>query len=229
MANKANCYERIKKTLASSRYHQVKQKWILINPACGEKISQKDGVYEKTLSQGQPRTLLLNQLLHDEDLSRFDAIIIVDDDIVLPRYFVDAYVEANDALDFALSQPARTPNSYISHAITKKVAGLLGRQTNFVEIGPLVFISRLLFSCLLPFDSETPMGFGLDVVWPVLVEEKGLKMGIIDAVPVDHSLRPPGSSYAMDSVITEMSRYLSTRKHIKAAQVIRTIRQDQDR
>ena len=150
---------------------------------------------------------------------------------MLPPYFIDAYVEANDILGFALSQPARTPNSYISHDITKRVAGLLGRQTNFVEIGPLAFISRPLFSSLLPFDGEAeiPMGLGLDLVWPISVEKKGLKMGIIDAVPVDHSLRPPGSGYAMDSAIADMARYLSTRQHIEGAQVIQSIRQDQGR
>jgi len=224
LAYKRNYYQHLKYEFGKSVSHRVNQKWIVIDPSAAERVCDSGPIYEKRIKSGQPRMNLLNSLLHDEDLSAFDFLIITDDDIKLPKGFLDAYLATNADLGFSLSQPARTANSYISHGITRRVTGLFGRQTNFVEVGPLVCISNALFADLLPFDRDSGMGFGLDAVWPTIVQERKLTMGIIDSVPVDHSLRPPGNSYDFNKQIAEMGKFLSMRKHLTAEESFVTMR-----
>jgi hypothetical protein len=48
-------------------------------------------------------------------------------------------------------------------------------------------IDRSVYPIVLPFDRRSPTGWGLDFVWPVLMESNGLRMGIVDATPVSYS------------------------------------------
>lgn len=58
------------------------------------------------------------------------------------------------------------------------------------------------------------MGWGYDLTWPIVAGDHNLRIGIIDGVPVDHSLRTRGALYAWKDELTVMSRYLSTRPHV---------------
>ncbi len=223
---KKNYLRHLQREFSSSSDHEVRQKWIIIDREAGGAIVDTPQLYELYTAQAQPRMTFLNALLRDEDLSRFDHLIISDDDIKLPHRFVDAYMVTNSALGFSISQPARTLNSYISHKITRRVKGLIGRQTHFVEIGPLVCISKSLFAHILPFDSATPSsGFGLDVIWPQVVFDLGLTMGIIDSVTVDHSLRPTGVTYDFGRAISDMAEYLSTRRQLSQDMMERVVKE----
>ena len=62
------------------------------------------------------------------------------------------------------------------------------------------------------------MGWGLDLVWPVTVERAGLRMGIVDAVPVRHSLRRPAQHYRHGHAQAEMHAYLERREHLRIEQ-----------
>ncbi len=150
--------------------------------------------------------------------------MLVDDDIALPRGFIDDYIAMHRRLGFSLSQPARTFNSYINFPITKRVPGLLGRQTHFVEGGPVVCISKELFKDLLPLDEAAPNSYGADLTWPPIVQARGLTMGVVDCVPVDHSLRPAATTYDLQPTIEAMGRYLSTRAHVRESDMAVNIR-----
>jgi len=117
--------------------------------------------------------------------------------------------------DFALCQPARTHDSYVDHCFVARLSGLLARQTRFVEIGPLVCVRSDAAPLLLPFNENCGMGWGLDFVWPVIMENAGLRMGIIDAVPVAHRIRKPTANYMYEDAHREMVRTLATNKHLK--------------
>ena len=71
------------------------------------------------------------------------------------------------------------------------------------------------FSFLLPFDQSAPMGWGLDFVWPRQLEARGLRLGIIDAVPLRHSLRKPVAHYDYDDTNQAMSAFLSSHEHVE--------------
>ena len=67
------------------------------------------------------------------------------------------------------------------------------------------------------------MGWGYDLVWPVTAQDHGLRLGIVDATPIDHSLRPRGALYAEGEVLAQMSRYLSTRRHMQGPETFRVV------
>ena len=58
------------------------------------------------------------------------------------------------------------------------------------------------------------MGWGYDFVWPVLIEEAGLRMGIVDATPVEHNLRKPVDLYDTRDAALAMRRFLASRPHL---------------
>ena len=63
------------------------------------------------------------------------------------------------------------------------------RVTAFVEIGPVVALRATTFAQLLPFP-DLRMGWGLDAHWAAVARAHGWRMGIVDALPVTHLLRP---------------------------------------
>jgi hypothetical protein len=49
-------------------------------------------------------------------------------------------------------------------------------------------------------------------------------MGVIDCVPVDHSLRAAATTYELQPTIAAMGRYLSTRAHVRERDMAVNIR-----
>jgi hypothetical protein len=158
--------------------------------------------------------LLLNQLLAETDIDRYEFIVVCDDDIVLPSGFIDRYLELVTRYEFGLAQPARTHESFIDHPFVEQLDGLAARWTRFVEIGPLFSVHRRAVALLLPFDESSPMGWGYDFFWPSLIADAGLKMGIVDATPVAHSFRKPVSYYEHGTSSRDMERFLRQRSHL---------------
>lgn len=150
----------------------------------------------------------INQTLTQSLLTWADMLIVTDDDIELPFSFLDRYLDIVTRADLALAQPARALGSTADHVLTLQYPGVAWRETRFVEIGPLFSIRRDLFDTLLPFDEESPMGWGYDYVWPRQVAERGLRMGIVDLVPVMHRFRP-GHSYDQHEEHQRMQKYLA--------------------
>lgn len=75
----------------------------------------------------------------------------------------------------------------------------------------------------MPLDTSSPMGWGLDFVWPIDVIKQNLSMGIIDAVPIAHSLRPTAKSYSHSDAIREMDSYLENREHLKPEEAMKVL------
>jgi hypothetical protein len=171
----------------------------------------------------RPKFDLLNELLAGHDLSRYDHVLLVDDDIALPLGFVDQLLAWQEAAGFALAQPARTWRSFVDHRIVTQQPGVSTRRTRFVEIGPVVSIARAAFGLLLPFDLESPMGWGYENVWAHRVQAAGLSMGIVDAVPVDHVLRPPVANYRWDAADAQRRRFLSANEHLPLDACMRVV------
>jgi hypothetical protein len=58
------------------------------------------------------------------------------------------------------------------------------------------------------------MGWGLDLVWPGILERVGLRMGIIDAAPIAHRLRKPVSGYTHEAAARGMFDRLAAHPHL---------------
>jgi glycosyltransferase involved in cell wall biosynthesis len=161
-----------------------------------------------------PKFVLLNRLLAEIEIERYRYLLVVDDDIELPPGFLDRFLAIQEVRDFTLAQPARTHDSYTDHQFVNQLMGVESRCTRFVEIGPLFSLRRDGFASLLPFDEDAPMGWGLDFVWPVVLEHHGRRLGIVDATPVRHALRKPVSTYDYTETQTAMQVFLARRSHL---------------
>jgi hypothetical protein len=171
-----------------------------------------------------PKFSIVNRLLAAEDLSTYDYVIVTDDDIELPKGFLDLFIGLQATLGFALAQPARSLQSNADHAVTVERHSCIARQTRFVEIGPLFSVASSAFDLLLPFDEAFYMGWGLDHVWPVLLQRAHMTLGVIDMVPVHHRMRPVASTYSGDTARGLMSSSLVGRETIDPSDMIHPIR-----
>ena len=212
LADKKNTAEHLVKQFKRSKQWQVTQKWAAIGKTAPS--GRVAGVTVLQVKEGLLKYEMINRLLAGEQLDGYDFVIISDDDITLPPDFLDNFLDLQLRHNFALAQPARTHQSYIDHVFVERLDGITARRTLFNEIGPLNSFRRDAFRLLFPFDvSITPMGWGYDFVWPLLMEQNSLKVGIIDATPVDHSLRKPVSYYRHEEARRQMEDYLSRTPH----------------
>ncbi|WP_230081295.1 hypothetical protein [Aeromicrobium senzhongii] len=154
----------------------------------------------------------LNELVEADD-GESDWLLIVDDDVLLPRGFLDRMVEVCRRCDFALAQPAQTRFSNANWPIAKRHFLSLARETKFVEIGPVTLVRRDAVRLLTPFPADLRYGWGLDFVWSEVMERHGLGMGIVDALAVEHASRAVASTYSWDSAQEEGRRFLETVDH----------------
>jgi len=215
LQDRPNHYDHIASALGNSSYHYVHQVWAVLKSE--QRLKSKEGVEHVYIDDFIPRSELINSLLKRAASKNYDYIIIVDDDIRLPRDFVDQFLFRQELYDFSLAQPARTPDSIISHAITIQKKTVLARETLFVEIGPLVSIRKDAQNLILPLDTGSEMGWGLDYVWPYIVSKSNQKMGVIDVVPIAHTLRGTGNSYDSAEAEAQMEKYLSERPHLSVS------------
>lgn len=200
--------------LASSRTHEVTQRWTALAPG-GVGFFDLPCTVTIVVDRA-PKFALIDATTRDA--GAFDWVLIIDDDVELPEGFLDRFIALADRYDFALCQPARTEDSYIDHSIVMRMPGLAARRTRFVEIGPVFAIRRDAMPLLMPFGAECGMGWGLDFVWPGIIEPAGLRMGIIDATPVAHRLRKPVAGYSHGDASQEMFRRMAAHPHLSHAE-----------
>lgn len=212
----ANHAAMISRELLGSRDWEVDLRWASVGADSSEAPADPELKALTRLHSPErvPKFVLLNRLLAEVEIERYRYLLVVDDDIELSPDFVDRFLAIQEARDFTLAQPARTHDGYTDHQFVNQLLGVESRRTRFVEIGPLFSLRRDGFASLLPFDEEAPMGWGLDFVWPVVLEAQGRRLGIVDAVPVRHALRKPVSTYDYTETQTAMQAFLARRPHL---------------
>jgi GT2 family glycosyltransferase len=141
----------------------------------------------------------------------FDWLLIVDDDVALVPRFLDRLVGLAEAARLDLAGPAQRRHGHAAWPVTRREPGVVWRETTFVEIGPVTLISRRAADVLLPFPDGTGMGWGLDAHWAAVAAEHGWRLGIVDALPVDHTAAPAGSGYDRDDARAAAEALLADR------------------
>jgi hypothetical protein len=164
----------------------------------------------------------LNRLLAAHPADAHDWLVVIDDDVVLPRHFLDHLVFLAERFDFQLVQPAHRARSHAAWRVTRRRAGSVARQTPFVEIGPVTAFARATFPVLLPFP-DVRMGWGLDMHWGALARERGWRCGVLDAVAIRHSVAPAGEAYSRAAAVAEARALLAERLHLTAAEAQTTL------
>ena len=158
----------------------------------------------------------LNAALRSHPPAGADWLLLIDDDVVLPRGFLDLFLLAAERAGLRLAQPAHAFASHAAWPVTRRRPGLMARRTRFVEIGPLTALHAEAYTALLPFP-ELQMGWGLDAFWSAQAERAGLPVGIVDVTPLRH-LRPVASAYPRAAAIAEAESFLAGRPYVTRAQ-----------
>ncbi len=164
----------------------------------------------------------LNRLLGDAP-PRHDWLLVVDDDVLLPRGFLDRFLFLAERFRFDLAQPAHRARSHAAWRVTRRRAGAVARQTPFVEIGPVTAFARRTFPTLLPFPGPLRMGWGLDLHWAALARQHGWRCGVLDAVAIAHVAAPAGAAYSHAAAVAEARAFLAGRPHLSAREAQTTI------
>lgn len=152
----------------------------------------------------------LNDLLDDHPAEGFDWLLIVDDDVTLPRDFLNRFVFLAERFDLALAQPAHRWRSHAAYSVTRRRPGAVLRETAFVEIGPLCALRALTFDEFLPFP-PLRAGWGLDSHWSAVARARGWRIGVVDGTPMRHGLRRIASSYSREAAVAEAREFLADR------------------
>lgn len=164
----------------------------------------------------------LNRMLARHSLEQLDWLLVVDDDVVLPRRFLDRFLFLAERFSLDLAQPAHAAGSHAAWEVTRRQAGSVVRETRFVEIGPVTAFAGRTLSTLLPFP-DLRMGWGLDLHWAALASERGWRCGVVDAVPIRHRAAPAASGYSRDQAIEEARAFLEDRPYLPATEAERTL------
>jgi hypothetical protein len=164
----------------------------------------------------------LDRLLAAHPADGHDWLLVVDDDVHLPRGFVDRFLFLCERFSLQLAQPAHRLNSHAAWPQTRRRSGSVVRETGFVEIGPVTAFARATFPALLPFP-ELRMGWGLDAHWAALAREHGWRCGVTDAVAIGHRAAPAADSYSREAAVAEARTFLAERPYLSAEQSQRTL------
>jgi GT2 family glycosyltransferase len=164
----------------------------------------------------------LNLLLEARDLDAHDWLLVMDDDIVLARGFLDRFLFLAERFELDLAQPAHRRASHAAWQVTRRRPRSLVRETAFVEIGPVTAFARRTFSTLLPFP-DLRMGWGLDMHWGALARERGWRCGVIDATPIRHRAAPVAGAYSREQALDEARAFLAERPHLNAREAQQTL------
>jgi len=221
LADRNNSAAHLAERFAASPGLVVEQRWMALGGRPSE--GRLSAVTVQVAREPTAKFTLLNRLLQPGDLDAFDFVVVCDDDIHVPHGFLPALIGHQQALDFAVAGPARSWNSHFDHAFSLRRPWLRARRTRFVECGPLVSFRRDAARLLLPFDEAGAM-WGFDLVWPEVIGRHGLAMGIVDALPIDHSLRPQAVAYDKAGEQAAMARYLAATPHLSMAEAFTVLR-----
>jgi len=164
----------------------------------------------------------LNALLAAHPLERRDWLLALDDDVALPRGFLDAFLFLAERFELKLAQPAHRRRSHAAWRVTRRRGGSVARETGFVEIGPVCAFHRDTFATLLPYP-QLQAGWGLDSHWAALARAHRWKIGVVDATPIRHVVRPIADSYRRDDAVAEAQAFLAERPYVTATEAQRTL------
>jgi GT2 family glycosyltransferase len=156
----------------------------------------------------------LDALLARHDLGAFDWVVVADDDVALPHGFLDTFLACAEAGGLALAQPAHRRHSHAAWDVTRRRAGSDWRETTFVEIGPVTAFDRTAAAALLPFPKNLKMGWGLDAHWSAVARERDWRIGVVDATPIGHTIRPAAEGYPRETAAAEARRFLDGRPYV---------------
>lgn len=141
-----------------------------------------------------PKWSCIADLLREQPqlIEQYDNFWFPDDDLAASTDVINRMFGLFRGLGLALAQPALTRNSYYSWKILLQQPDCVARYLSFVEVMAPIFTRESLRACL-PTFSQSRSGWGMDWVWPGLIEQRPQTIAVLDATPVHHT-RPLGGN-----------------------------------
>jgi hypothetical protein len=184
--------------------------------------SRHDVHFESTVVGQRGKFENLDHLLTRRPARGHDWLVVLDDDVSLPAGFLDSFIFLAERFGLQLAQPAHRRRSHAAWEVTRRQARSVVRETAFVEIGPVFAFAAVTFDVLLPFPALR-IGWGLDAHWSAVARQHGWRLGVVDATPVRHGLRPVATSYDHQGAIDEAREFLAERPYTKATEAQLTL------
>jgi GT2 family glycosyltransferase len=189
----------------------------LMDRARAELHRSRHDVTMRTVAMGAAgRFEHLNDLLLADPPDGYDWLLVVDDDVVLPRGFLDRFLLCAEDAGLLLAQPAHRLQSHAAWPVTRRRPGGAVRASHFAEIGPVTAFAAATHDALLPFP-PLRMGWGLDAHWGALARDHGWPVGVVDATPILHTT-PVGGGYDRAAAVAEAQAFLGARPYVTRAE-----------
>lgn len=157
----------------------------------------------------------LRSQLHQRLIDAFPGrpgndLILFDDDVEFAGSSPTEFLGLVHQFGLDVAQPAHARGSNTSHDFNRMKRFTIARETNFVETGPLVVFSPHAQTKLFPIPGDIQMGYGLDVWWSLRREPDALRLGIVDATPINHT-GAVRADYNADEEWRVLEEYLAKR------------------
>jgi hypothetical protein len=211
LIDQPNTVEHISQQLRADDHIELDLRWIALGSSNSKDLHPETVIQIK---EKRPKFDILNEIMACLSLDYYDYIMTIDDDVTLPIGFCSSVISISERHCFDLFQPARTYTSTRDHLLTLQRPWLEARRTLFVEIGPVFCFRGDFATNLVPFDGLSPMGYGYEFVWAERAQREGWRLGIIDATPMDHSMRPQASQYDNREAMQAGRALLEARPHL---------------
>lgn len=145
-----------------------------------------------------PKWPALQALLRENPgfLRDYEHIWLPDDDLETSKEEINRLFEIFAARDLQVAQPSLAWGSYFGHLTTLHNRSFVLRYTNYVEVMAPCFTAGVLEKAV-PLFNQNLSGWGLDFVWPKLVDKPMGQIAIIDEVKVRHTRPVGGPNYKM--------------------------------
>jgi hypothetical protein len=155
-----------------------------------------------SLQPGVKKWIAIHRAMHENSpLWNYERVLVLDDDIRTSWLDINRFFNICADLDLVLAQPSLVPGCCINHTITEQRPNSLIRFTTFVEAMAPCFTTEALRLCI-PCTAGGYYGFGIDHLWPKILGMPRNRIGIVDAVSIEHT-RPFGSTYSMERALDE--------------------------
>lgn len=119
------------------------------------------------------------------NIAHYNAIWIVDDDIVMSTKDINKMFDVFEKNDLLLGQPSYDPKSSSGWDISMLDDNYYLRFTNFIENGVAIFSRSALKICL-PSMKDIKSGWGADFIWPTILDFPEERIAVIDEVQCYH-------------------------------------------
>lgn len=210
LADKPNLIEDLLDSVKESRLTQID--FVVSNNSSAPSSAIIQPYVKYTMPQTS-KYVAVSRIMKEQFKSYHDYVIIIDDDVKLPVGFFDKYFQVVRGLGLALSQPALTYDSHGTWLCSYQINDAIAHLVSFIETGPVTcFDGRIV--PILPFTSDSSMGWGLDFVWARIGRERRWPMGVVDLVPVQHTIRGVAKYYDGKKEYLLMAKYLSRTSHM---------------